>query len=232
MTDARRDAARPALDVSLYLVAGPDDTRGRPLVDVVTAAVDGGVTAVQLRRKDGAGRAFVEEARALVAALRPRGVPLVVNDRVDVALAADADGVHVGQDDIPLADVRRLVGPAMLVGLSVTRLAEAEALDPALADYVGVGPVLSTATKPDAAPPLGAAGVRLVCDSLLARAPHVPAVAIGGIGAANAADVMDAGVAGLAVVSAICAADDPAAAARALLAIVRSRVPEPHGARR
>ena len=222
MTNARRPGVvRRPLDLSLYLVVGPDDTRSRPLHDVVLAGVAGGVTAVQLRRKDHAARAFVEEARALVVALRPRGVPLIVNDRVDVALAADADGVHVGQEDLPVADVRRLVGERMVVGLSITTLAEARALDPANVDYAGVGPVFATASKPDAAPPLGLDGTRAVCEALAAGAHGLPAVAIGGIGPANAAAVRDTGVAGVAVISAICAADDPAAAAAALAALMR-----------
>ena len=214
---------RRPLDLSLYLVAGPDDTRGRPLYEVVLAAVAGGVTTVQLRRKDHAARAFVEEARALVAALRPRGVPLIVNDRLDVALAAGADGVHVGQDDLPVADVRRLVGATMVVGLSVTSVAEARALNPALVDYAGVGPVFATPSKPDAAPPLGPDGTRAVCDVLAACAPRVPAVAIGGIGPATAWAVLETGVAGLAVISAVCAATDPEAAAATLAAFTQSQ---------
>jgi thiamine-phosphate pyrophosphorylase len=214
---------RSRLDLSLYLVAGPGDMRGRPLVAVALAAVDGGVTAVQLRRKDHVARAFVEEARALAAALRPRGVPLIINDRVDVALAVGADGVHVGQDDLPVVDVRRLVGPEMVVGLSVTSVAEACALDPTLVDYVGAGPVFTTPTKPDAGPPLGLAGTRAVCDVLGASAPDVPVVAIGGIDVSNVAAVLDAGVAGVAVVSAICAADDPRAAAAAVAAHLYGR---------
>ena len=214
---------RRTLDLSLYLVVGPDDTRGRPVRDVVLAAVAGGATVVQLRRKDHAARAFVEEARTLVAALRPRGVPLIVNDRVDVALAADADGVHVGQEDMAVADVRRLVGERMVVGVSVTTPAEARALDPTLVDYAGVGPVFATASKPDAAPPLGVDGTRAVCDVLAPRG--LPAVAIGGIGAANAAAVRATGVAGVAVISAICAADDVRAAAASLAALTRRDTP-------
>jgi thiamine-phosphate pyrophosphorylase len=183
----------------------------------VLAAVEGGVTAVQLRRKDHSARAFVEEARALVAELRPRGIPLIVNDRVDVALAADADGVHVGQDDLPAADVRRMVGEDLIVGLSVTNVAEARALDPAIVDYAGVGPVFATPTKPDAAPPLGLGGTRAVCDVLT-----VPVVAIGGIGLTNAAEVLTTGVVGVAVISAICGADHPRARAAQLAALTRA----------
>lgn len=199
---------RPPLDVSLYLVIGPGDTGGRAIVDVVLAAVRGGVTAVQLRRKDHAAGAFVEEARALVCVLRPLGIPLIVNDRVDVALAADADGVHVGQLDLSVADVRRIVGERMLVGLSVTSMEEARAVRAAEVDYVGVGPVFATASKPDAAAPLDADGTRAVCAVL-----SVPCVAIGGVGIGNIDDVLSTGVAGVAVISAICAAASPHAAA-------------------
>lgn len=208
------------MDLSLYLVIGPDDTLGRPLREVVLAAVEGGVTAVQLRCKDHPARAFVEEARALVAELRPRGIPLIVNDRVDIALAVGADGVHVGQDDLAPADVRRMVGEHLLVGLSVTSAAEAYALDPAIVDYAGVGPVFASPTKPDAAPPVGIAGTRAVCDVLT-----VPAVAIGGIGPTNIAEVLTAGVAGVAVISAICSAADPRASAEQLAALTRAARP-------
>lgn len=203
--------ARRALDLSLYLVIGPHDTGGRPVREVVSAALSGGVTLVQLRRKDGTTRAFVEEARTLVALLRPRGVPLIVNDRVDVALAADADGVHVGQDDMSPADVRRLMGPERIVGLSVTTLAEARAVDDALVDYAGVGPVLATSTKPDGARPLGLAGTAEIC-----RALTVPTVAIGGIDVDNVSRVRATGVDGVAVVSAICSAARPGEAAARL----------------
>ena len=212
--------ARPLPDLSLYLVAGPGDTSGRPLFDVVLEAVRGGVTAVQLRWKDDAGRAFVEQARALIDALRPLGIPLIVNDRVDVALASGADGVHVGQDDIAPSDVRRMVGDGLLIGLSVTCIEEARRVDPRMVDYVGLGPVFTTPSKADAAPPLGLEGVRATCDVL-----SVPAIAIGGITAANATPVIATGVAGIAVVSAICGADDPRRAATELAMLVRAALP-------
>lgn len=202
------------------LVIGPGDVRGRPIVDVVLAAVRGGVTAVQLRRKDDAAGAFVEEARALVEVLRPLGIPLIVNDRVDVALAADADGVHVGQRDLSVADVRRIGGEQLLVGLSVTSMDDARAVPACGVDYAGVGPVFATASKPDAAPPLGVDGTRAVCSLL-----SVPCVAIGGVGIDNIDAVLATGVAGVAVISAICAAASPHAAAGELSErIARRRV--------
>jgi thiamine-phosphate pyrophosphorylase len=207
----------PRLDLSVYLVADPTATRGRDLVQVVAAAVAGGATLVQLRAKDVPTRGMVEAARALVALLHPRGVPLLVNDRVDVALAAGADGAHVGQDDLSAADARRLLGPDALLGVSATTLDEARRADARAADYVGAGPVFPTGSKADAAPPLGLDGLRAVC-----AATPLPVVAIGGIGVANAAAVIGAGVAGVSVISAICGADDPAGAARALAAAVHA----------
>ncbi|MDE3054543.1 MAG: thiamine phosphate synthase [Gemmatimonadota bacterium] len=210
-------SARKPIDLGLYLVVGPDVTRGRPVRDVVLAAVAGGATAVQLRQKEGRTRDFVNQARALLPELRARGVPLVVNDRVDVAMAVGADGVHVGQDDMQAADVRRLVGETMIVGLSITTADEARLADPALVDYAGVGPIFATPSKSDAAPPMGLEGTREAC-----RLLRVPAVAIGGIDAANAAEVIAAGVEGVSVISAICGADDPERAARELARVVRA----------
>jgi thiamine-phosphate pyrophosphorylase len=211
---------RRPIDLSLYLVIGHDDTMGRSIADVVMHAVRGGVTAVQFRDKAGATRRLVEQARALAQILRPLGIPLIVNDRVDVALAAGADGVHVGQEDMPAADARKLVGPDAILGLSVTTLSEAKLVDPMVVDYVGVGPVFATPTKLDAAPPLGLVGTTAVC-----RVLSLPSVAIGGINHGNAADVRDTGAHGIAVVSAICRAGDPADAARRLVGAVGQRPP-------
>lgn len=209
---------RGALDLSLYLVIGPDVTAGRSLEEVVLDAVAGGdVTVVQLRNKQGSTRTFVEEARALMGLLRPLGIPLIINDRVDVALAAGADGVHVGQKDMDPADARRLLGPEAIIGLSVTSVSEACRVDAALVDYAGVGPVFATATKPDAVPPLGLARTVEVC-----RVLGVPAVAIGGINRDNVARVRAVAVHGVAVVSAICSATHPREEAAAL-AVRRSR---------
>jgi thiamine-phosphate pyrophosphorylase len=197
--------------LAVYLVADPTATRGRALDAVVADAVRGGATLVQLRVKEPATRPFVEQARALVRLLRPVGVPLVVNDRVDVALAVGADGVHVGQDDMPAEDVRRLLGEGAIVGVSATDAHELRAIDPRVADYVGVGPVLATGSKPDAAAPLGLHGLAALC-----RASTLPVVAIGGITVDNARAMIEHGAAGVSVISAICGAPDPAAAARAL----------------
>jgi len=180
------------------------------------AAVAGGVSVVQLRWKEHSTREFVELGRALLAELREAGVPLIVNDRVDVAMAIDADGVHVGQDDMQVEDVRRLAGDRMLVGLSVTSMADVAGVDPRLVDYAGVGPVFATGSKADATVPLGLDGTREVVSAL-----KVPAVAIGGITLANAARVMSTGVNGLSLISAIAGREDPGGAAVELRTLIR-----------
>jgi thiamine-phosphate pyrophosphorylase len=198
-------------DWSLYLVTDRGLTGSRPLAGVVGAAVRGGVTAVQLREKHCGTREFVELARCLKALLAPCGVPLIVNDRVDVALAAGADGVHLGQSDLDCRDARRLLGPDAIVGLSVETMEQAERAAALDVDYLGVSPIFSTPTKTDTAAAWGVAGLA----ALRQVSKHV-LVAIGGINLGNAAEVIGAGAEGIAVVSAICAAPDPEAAARAL----------------
>ena len=206
-------SAKPAFDLTLYLVVGSDVTRGRPLDEVVAAAVRGGATLVQLREKALGDAELVEAARALKGRLAPLGVPLIINDRVEAAKAAGADGVHLGQDDLDAARARAVLGPDALIGVSAGTAAEAARVDPGLADYVGIGAVYATATKPDAGPPIGVAGLT----ALAATLAPLPVVAIGGIGVREAAQVMAGGAAGgIAVVSAICGARDPEAAARAL----------------
>jgi thiamine-phosphate pyrophosphorylase len=216
------------LDPTLYLVTDTALCRPRPVADVVRAAVAGGVTVVQVRDKTASRRELLELTRAVQAAVPP-SVPVVVNDAVDVALLAGADGVHVGQDDLPPDEVRALIGPDALLGFSVSsaeELAAALALPPGTVDLVGIGPVRGTPTKPDAGRPLGLDGVRELAAT--ARAAGLVPVAIGGIDAATAADVAATGVDGVCVVSAICAAADPAAAARGLRdAVARGRAAVP-----
>ena len=183
---------------------------GRSLRDVVAAAVKGGVTMVQLREKSAPTRQFLDEARALRDLLRGTGVPLIVNDRVDIALAVDADGVHVGQSDMPVEIVRHLIGPTKLIGLSITDAAQIGRPDAEAADYLGMGPVHPQATKADASTPLGIEGF-----GVLRRMTRKPVLAIGGVKPHDAVPLRAQGADGLAVVSAIMAADDPEAAARA-----------------
>jgi thiamine-phosphate pyrophosphorylase len=216
---------RAGFDPTLYLVTDTGLCRPRPVADVVRAAVAGGVTAVQVREKTASRR----ELYALTLAVRHAlagapGVAVIVNDAVDVALLAGADGVHVGQDDLPAAEVRALIGPDLLLGLSIgsaTDLRSALMLPAGVVDVVGLGPVWATPTKPDAGPELGPAGIASLAEG--ARAAGLLSVAIGGISASNAAAVWATGVDGICVVSEICAAADPAEAARRLRAALPAR---------
>jgi len=198
-------------DWRLYLVTDRSLARGRSVPCVVEAAVRGGVTAVQLRDKNCSTRDFIQLGRQLKELLTPLHVPLIVNDRVDIALAIGADGVHIGQQDMDYQLARKLLGPGALIGLSIETIEQARAAAAFDVDYLGVGPVFATATKMDAAPPLGVVGLARV----RALAPH-PIVAIGGIGTENVGQVIHSGADGVAIVSAICAADDPERAAREL----------------
>lgn len=206
-----------AFDLSIYLITDSVLSGARSVVEVVEMALAGGATMIQYRDPDAKTRVMVEESRAILALTRPAGVPFVVNDRVDVALAVGADGVHVGQSDMRVADVRRLVGPGPILGLSITSEADLDVSDFGGVDYLGVGPVFATSTKPDAAPPINVGGL----EAIVART-KIPIVAIGGLHAGNAADAITAGAAGVAVVSAICAAPDPTAATRELVGIVKA----------
>ena len=198
----------------LCLVTDRSLSNGRALIDIVAAGVRGGVTMVQLREKHATTRAFLEEARALKALLAPRGVPLIINDRVDIALAVDADGVHVGQTDMPVDQVRALIGPDKLIGLSITNQIQMQHNDTTRVDYLGVGPLFLQATKSDASTPLGVNGFKA-----LRAMTTKPVIAIGGLKPDNSAPVLHAGANGLAVVSALMAAPDVEAAARAFRAL-------------
>jgi thiamine-phosphate pyrophosphorylase len=208
---------RTSPDYSLYLVTDDKLAGGRSVEDIVRAAVAGGVRMVQLRDKISSSRVLLQRALALQQMLAPCGVPLIVNDRCDIALAAGAAGVHVGQDDLPCARVRSIVGPDFLIGVSVSTVGEARQAEQDGANYLGLSPVFDTPTKTDTPGALGLEGVRLI-----RQAVRLPLVAIGGINAANASSVIRAGADGIAVVSAIMGAADPAAAARALTAAVSS----------
>jgi thiamine-phosphate pyrophosphorylase len=203
---------RLAFDLSLYVVVGPEATAGRDVTSVALAAVRGGATMVQLRYKAGASE-VMQSAREVIEVLRPTGVPVIINDRVDLARALGAQGVHLGQHDAKPTDARNVLGEDAIVGLSITAADQLSSVDPSIVDYLGVGPVFATPSKPDAAPPLG-----LEALSQIASTVRLPVAAIGGVTEANAAAVIRAGADGLAVISAICAADDPEEAARALTA--------------
>jgi thiamine-phosphate pyrophosphorylase len=203
-------------DLSLYLVTDRSLSLGRSTVDIVRAAVDGGATCVQLREKECSTRQFVAEARAVRELLAGTGVPLIINDRLDVALAVGADGVHLGQTDMHIADARRVVGSSMLIGISAECVEDAVRAEAEGADYVGISPVFSTPTKTDTAPALGLEGV-----AAIRAAVSLPLVGIGGVKPENAAEILRAGCDGVAVVSAIVSAPDPQQAAAELKTIIR-----------
>jgi len=196
------------IDVSLYLVADAEYAAGRDLLGLIGEAVRGGATVVQLRAKNLSSRDFLELGLRTADLLARTGVPLLVNDRVDVALACGAAGVHLGQEDMPVNQVRRILGPDRIIGVSVNTPEEALHAEREGADYVGAGPAYVTATKETALSVLGPEGI-----GRIKRAVRIPVVAIGGIGAANAAALAVAGADGIAVISAILGAPDARRAA-------------------
>ncbi|NDV77519.1 thiamine phosphate synthase [Dysgonomonas sp. 511] len=202
-------------DLSLYLVTDRLLALGRPLVGVVHAAVKGGVTMVQLREKDASTLEFYNLAMQLKACLQPYNVPLIINDRLDIALACDAEGLHIGQSDMPYDVARRLLGKDKIIGLSVENVQDAIDANKLDVDYIGISPVFSTLTKTDTATALGLEGIREI-----ARISRHPSVGIGGINQANADAIIAAGADGISVVSAIMSANDPQQAARELKNIV------------
>lgn len=213
MGNLRREA------LELYLVTDRVLSLGRPLLDIVSAAVQDGVTMVQLREKECDTREFIELGRAVHAITAASGIPLIINDRADVALVIDAEGLHIGQHDMTYADARRLLGPKAIIGLSVENDEQAlECLSFSELDYIGASPVFSTPTKTDTAPALGLDGIRRLRNIVGA---DLPMVAIGGIHQTNIQDIIHAGSDGVAVVSAICSAPSPADATAILLAAVK-----------
>lgn len=201
--------------LALYLVTDSRLAAGCDLVRIVREAVLGGVTMVQLREKEACTRDFIDLALKLKAILKPLGIPLIINDRIDVALAVDADGVHIGQSDMPYEIARKLLGPDKIIGLSVETMEQITASNSLDVDYIGVSPVFATKTKSDTAEPFGLKGLR---DAV--RLSCHPAVGIGGMNAATAADVIECGADGIAVVSAIISAPDPRQASEELKTIV------------
>ena len=206
----------------LYLVTDRALCGGRTLETLVAAAVAGGVACVQLREKDLSTRAFIELAVALKHLLAPAKVPLIINDRLDVALASGADGLHVGQEDMPCGLVRRFMGPRAVIGLSVETWEDVERAQDQDVDYLGISPVFPTPTKTDTKAAWGLEGIRRI----RAFSRH-PLVAIGGLNPGNAGAAVQAGAEGIAVVSAICASADPTRAARELDALIRAAAGRP-----
>jgi thiamine-phosphate pyrophosphorylase len=208
------------VDLRVYALVDPERAGGHMLPDLAAMLASGGSTLFQLRDKHGATRVLVEEARAIKQKLKGHGTPLLINDRVDVALAAGADGVHVGQDDMSVEDARRLLGPDAIIGLSIKTVAQAEAAPVHLLSYAAIGGVYATTSKDNPDPPIGIAGLGRIVDVFRRRAPNLPLCAIAGIDLTNAGATIAAGVDGVAIISALSMAPNPAGAARELRAVV------------
>ena len=207
-------------DIRCHAILDPTRTRGRDLAEMARAAIAGGATLLQYRDKDASTREMIARARDILAAVAGSKVPLIVNDRVDVALAARAHGVHVGQDDMNPQDVRRLMGPDVIVGLTVKSPEHAAAVPAGLVSYVCIGGVFSTLSKHNPDPPVGLVGLSRLAERVRLKRPDLPVGAIAGITADNAGEVIAAGADGIAVISEIFMADDPTAATHALRAVV------------
>lgn len=201
---------------TLYFICDPALLRRGSLLDVVKKAVAGGANALQLRDKISDGRQFLIEAKKLAAFLRKKNIPFIINDRVDVALACDADGVHLGSSDFPISEARRLLGAKKIIGASAHTVAEAKKAEKEGADYVGAGQLFHTNTKGFTRHPISIARLTSIRKSV-----SIPLIAIGGIKQGNAAQVMQSGCAGIAVVSAIMSAKDPKKAAMRLSKIIK-----------
>ena len=205
------------IDLRLYALIDPARAGGHGLAEIAKS-IARSATLAQLRDKHGTTRAMVEEARAIRAALG--GVPLLINDRVDVALAAQADGVHIGQDDMDAADARRLLGKDAIIGLSLKTIVQAQAAPLDQLDYVAIGGVFATQSKDSSDPPVGLDGFKAILAAVRARVPRMPVAAIAGIGAGNAGAMIGAGADGVAVISALSLAPDLATAAEEMRTIV------------
>jgi len=203
------------VDLRLYALVDPAVAGGRTLPNLA-GLIAGSATLVQLRDKHGSTRAMVDEARALREVLEPAGVPLLINDRVDVALA----GVHMGKDDRAPADARLLLGRTAIIGLSLSTVQQAQTAPLELLDYVGIGAVFATGSKDDAKAPIGVSGLRDIVQAVRARKPGFPICGISGINISNAGEVIAAGADGVAVISALSLASDPGKAAQDLRAVV------------
>jgi len=206
--------------LALHVLTDREWSRGRDMLSVAAAALDGGATVIQLRDKAASTRLLIEEGLALRALTRERGALLIVNDRVDVALAVEADGAHVGQEDMPAGLARRLLGAKRILGVSAANIEEADEAIAGGADYLGVGPIFPSPGKADAGP---ATGVHLLTE--LAERYTIPLIAIGGITAENASEVIRAGACGVAVITAVVYAEDITAASGLLRRAVERSLP-------
>jgi len=220
---------RAAVDLRVYAVLDPARCRGRSPAKLAAAAARGGATLVQLRDKRATTRELVQLARSVLEALAPFRAPLLINDRVDVVLAAGAAGVHLGRDDMAPADARRLLGKAAIIGATVHHAEEADALEPRLVDYAGIGPVFATLSKRNEDPPIGPAGLRRLVERVRRQAPDIRCCGIAGVDHGNAAAVLAAGADGVAVISDIFMADDVEAATRHLRGVVEGALSKRQG---
>lgn len=211
---------RRSVDLRVYAVLDPTRCQGRSPAAMAAAAARGGATLIQLRDKSTRTCRAIDTARAVLAALAPFGRPLLVNDRVDVALAIGAQGVHLGQDDMGPGDARRLLGPGAVIGATVHHAPEADRLDAATIDYAGIGPVFGTRSKADAEAPIGSDGLAALIARLRRGRPGFPCCGIAGVDHANAPTVIAAGADGVAVITDIFMADDVEAATRRLRRII------------
>lgn len=210
---------RQKIDYSLYLVTDRALSLGRSNLEVIEAAVSGGVTLVQLREKEASTQEFYQEGLNIKDYLEAARIPLIINDRIDVALALDADGVHLGQEDMPVDVARKILGPCKIIGASAFTTQEAVAAESMGADYLGLSPIFVTTTKPELVAEIGLEGI-----SSLKQAVKIPIVGIGSMHQSNAYEAVRAGLDGVAVVSAICSQEDPKAAAAAIKAeVMRAR---------
>jgi len=216
ISDKRGRFEITSIDYSLYLVTDRGLSRGRSTLEIVKAGVAGGVTCVQLREKDCSTRQFIKEALSIKEYLKENNIPLIINDRVDVAQAVQADGVHLGQTDMPLQMAKNILKNSMIIGISAESLEDAIRAEKDGADYIGVSPIYATPTKTDTAMPLGLEGLKKI-----SRTVKIPKVAIGGLNKENAGEVILNGADGIAVVSAIVSADDPRKAAEKLSYIIK-----------
>ena len=200
-------------DYSLYLVTDRSILNGRDLYNCVEESIEAGATALQLREKNTDSRDFYLLALSLKELTGRYNIPLIINDRLDIALAVNADGLHIGQKDLPVEIVRRIFGTGKLLGCSVSNVEEARQAEKAGADYLGAGPVYPTGSKSDAGPAIGPEGLREIISAV-----NIPVVGIGGIDSTNAREVKNCGAAGVAVISAILGSDKIAAATGQMLA--------------
>lgn len=187
-----------SVDYSVYLITDRGILGGRNLFKAVEDAITGGVSLIQLREKDISSRDFYDIALKMKRLVNSYNVPLIINDRLDIALAVEADGLHIGQEDLPLGVARKILGPDKIIGYSVSNLEEALFGEKHGADYLGAGPAYATGSKADAGAPIGLNNIKMIKESV-----SIPVVAIGGVSIANILEVKNTGVDGVSVISAI-----------------------------